>query len=222
MTTESLYDLLLRVLGQIATDIVTFLPGIFLTILVLVVTAVALKLLNKFLVRVLGLVDLDGTFKALVKTALPFSLNSLIIALIDIGVVLIAIFGLADILIPQRIEVMREIVGYGLRIVSVVAIVVLTFVMFNMFVERMRIETRMRGYVVFLLLILVTVMVIDLSALSESTKQALGNGLSTGLGIAIGVFAVWFFFHEYFDRILRVNTRSPPTALNRPAGDREQ
>jgi hypothetical protein len=26
--------------------------------------------------------------------------------------------------------------------------------------------------------------------------------MSTGLGIAIGVFAIWFFFHEYLDRLL--------------------
>ncbi len=64
----------------------------------------------------------------------------------------------------------------------------------------------MRGYVVFLLLILITIMAIDLTALSPSTRHALESGLSVGLGIAVGVFAVWFFFHDYLDKFFKVKT----------------
>ena len=72
----------------------------------------------------------------------------------------------------------------------------------NILVNRMVIETRMRGYIVLILLILLTVMVIDLTSLSPSIKDSLARGMSTGLGIAIGVFAIWFFFHEYLDKLL--------------------
>jgi hypothetical protein len=65
----------------------------------------------------------------------------------------------------------------------------------------------MRGYVIFLLLILVTMMVIDLTALSTSTKHALEQGLSIGLGIAVGLFALWFFFHEYIDKFLATSKK---------------
>jgi uncharacterized membrane protein YccC len=51
-------------------------------------------------------------------------------------------------------------------------------------------------------------MVIDLTSLSPSIKDSLARGMSTGLGIAIGVFAVWFFFHEYLDRLLNNKTEA--------------
>jgi len=61
----------------------------------------------------------------------------------------------------------------------------------------------MRGYFLFLLLLIMTVMIVDLTSLSEPAKRALEQGLSIGVGIAIGVFAVWFFFHQYLDKAIR-------------------
>ncbi|MGB6679908.1 MAG: hypothetical protein WBF08_01115, partial [Candidatus Bathyarchaeia archaeon] len=84
----------------------------------------------------------------------------------------------------------------------IVGVTIFAFIMFNILINRMVVETRMRGYIVLILLILLTVMVIDLTSLSPSIKDSLARGMSTGLGIAIGVFAIWFFFHEYLDRLL--------------------
>ena len=105
---------------------------------------------------------------------------------------------------------MREILDYGARIVSVILITIMTFVFFTALIDRMTIETRMRGYVVFIVLIITTMMLIDLTNLGDPTKTALQNGLSVGLGISIGVFAAWFFFHELFDKLL--SQRVPPRA----------
>jgi hypothetical protein len=204
-TQGSLYDLFRQVLQQIATDLVTFLPRIVLAVIVLALTFVILKLLNKVLLRALKLVGFDELFRKLAQAELPFSINSLIVALADVGLILLALFGIADLFLePQGTVLLREALGYGARVVSVIAAVIFTFVIFSVLIVRVRIESRMRGYVIFILLILITAMILDLTALSDSTKQALESGLSLGLGIAVGVFAVWFFFHDYLDKYLKI------------------
>ena len=45
-------------------------------------------------------------------------------------------------------------------------------------------------------------MLVDVTALSEQVKNALITGLSIGVGISVGVFAVWFFFHDYLDKLI--------------------
>lgn len=203
MLQVNLYDLFTEALQRIATDIIDLLPKIFLTLIVLVIAFLAIRLLNGFFGKILRVIDLDNLFERLVKVKLPFSLIGLIILLIDIGIILIALFGLADFfLVPQQMELVKEILGYISRIIGVIAITILTFVMFNILIEKVTLENKMRGYVMFILLILITMMVFDLANLSDSTKKELEGGLSLGLGIAVGVFAIWFFFHDYLDKLL--------------------
>ncbi len=45
-------------------------------------------------------------------------------------------------------------------------------------------------------------MLMDITALSDSAKNSLISGLSMGVGISLGVFAIWLFFHNYLDRML--------------------
>ncbi len=205
MIQETLYDLFVTVLQQIVTDIITLLPKIFLTIVVLVIAVLAIRLLNSFFGRMLKLVNLDGMFKTLMKIELPFSISSLIVLLIDIGIILIAIFGLANIFLePVQMEFIREVLGYAMRILSVIVVTILTFFMFNILIGKVTVETRMRSYIMFILLILITMMIFDLTNLSDLTQRELQKGLSLGLGIAIGVFAMWFFFHDYLDKSLGI------------------
>ena len=209
MIQETIYELFIKVLQQIVTDIITLLPKIFLTIVVLVIATLAIRLLNGVFGRMLKLVKLDSMFKTLVKVELPFSISNLVILLIDIGIILITIFGLANIFLePVQMEFIMEVLGYGMRILSVIAVTILTFFLFNMLIGKVTIETRMRGYIMFILLILITMMIFDLTNLSELTQMELQKGLSLGLGIAIGVFAIWFFFHDYLDKLLGLKPAS--------------
>jgi hypothetical protein len=202
MSHESLYELLLKVLEQIAADLVAILPKILIAILVFAIAALIIKLLHWSLSKLLDFVKLDETFKKVLRIELPFSLSGVLVALVDLGIILIAVFGIASLfLAPEHLDLVGEILGYGTRIVSVVVITILTFLLFNALIDRMTSETRMRGYVTFIILIITTMMAIDLTNLSSSTKSALENGLSIGLAVSIGVFAIWFFFHEYFDRL---------------------
>ncbi|MEM3521785.1 MAG: hypothetical protein QXD78_01895, partial [Candidatus Bathyarchaeia archaeon] len=195
MSQEDFFNLFVKVLQQIVEDIASLFPKIFLATITFTIMIIIIKLINKFFKAILKFTDLDEIFKKFLKFQLPFSLNRLIILLIDAGIVLIALFGIAGfILSPQQIELMKEILNYVARVASVIFVTILAFIMFNILIERMSIESRMRGYVIFILLILVTMMIVDLTAFSMATKEALVNGLSIGLGIAIGVFAIWFFF----------------------------
>lgn len=56
-------------------------------------------------------------------------------------------------------------------------------------------------------MLLVTAMLIDVTALSNEIKQALATGLSIGVGVTIGAFAIWFFFHEYLDARFKAETK---------------
>ncbi len=203
MVQEPIYDLFVDAMSEIVTDIATLLPKIILTIIVLIIAFLAIRLLNVFFKRLLELVNLDGIFKTLVKTELPFSLSNLIIILLDAGILLIAIFGLSNIFFdPSQMELIRGIFEYALRILSIIAVTILWFMMFNLLIERVSTESRLRGYILFILLIIVTMMIVDLTALSHSTKSVMEYGLSIGLGITVGVFAIWFFFHDYLDKLI--------------------
>lgn len=206
MVQQTVYDFFIDALRQIVSDIVTLLPKIILAVLVLAVAFLAIKVLNAVLGRLLKVVAFDELFKKLAQTELPFSISSLIIALMDVGILMIALLGIGNVFLePQQTAFLGEVFAYGVRVVSVIAAVVFTFVIFSVLIGRVHIESRMRGYVIFILLILITVMIVDLTALSDATKQALVEGLSIGLGIAVGIFAVWFFFHDYLDKYLRID-----------------
>jgi hypothetical protein len=200
---ESLYDFFVEALQQIVADIIVLLPNIILAIAIIGIATVAIKLINKLVSRILRLIDLDGLLKKLAKIKLPFGLSNLVILLIDLGIALIALFGIAYLFLgSQQIELLSELFLYGARFISIIIVIIFTLIVFEAIIDRVSTETKMRGYVMFLLLVLITMMIIDLTALSESTKIAIQQGLGIGFGIAIGVFAIWFFFHDYFDKLV--------------------
>lgn len=209
MAQQDLYTIFSQVLRQIADEIITLIPKVILAIIIIVITLLIIKIVNKIFGKLLSLVDLDTILKKLARVHLPFSINNLIITIIDVGIILITLFGSANFFLePNQLELMRGILEYAARIISVLGVTIFTFLIFNVLIERIKIETRMRGYIIFILLILLTIMIIDLTNLSVSTRRALEQGLSIGLGVSVGVFAIWFFFHEYLDRILSAKKAS--------------
>lgn len=203
MNQETPSDFLKEALQEIVYDIIAFLPKIILALIVLIITFLIIRFVNGLFSRILKLVDLDGMLKKIGKIELPFSLNNLIILLIDVGIVLIALFGLANYFLePQQLSIVKEAFQYSSRILSDLFIIVIIFFLFNILIGKVTIQTRMRNYVMFILLILITMMIFDLASLSPLTQQELQKGLSLGLGITIGVFAIWFFFHDYLDKLV--------------------
>jgi O-antigen/teichoic acid export membrane protein len=204
LAVENFFDLLQETFAQITAETIQLLPKIFIALIVIAITFVVIKVLNYFFKKVLKLTKLDAMFKRFAGFSLPFTIDGLVIFLADLGVALIAIYALINVFIgPQYLQLMNEGLYFGARIVSIVVISIIFLTIFNLLVSRIQFENRLRSYAMLIVLLLITAMLIDLTTLSEPVKQALTTGLSLGVGISIGVFAVWFFFHDYFDRIMK-------------------
>ena len=116
---------------------------------------------------------------------------------VNLGLALLAIYTLTSILLPEYLHTLTSIIEYVGRIVSIVFIIFFTFILLNSIVERVRMETKMKGFMLLMTLFITLILIIDVTAISEEVKASLTWGISLGLGLAIGVFATWYFFHEY-------------------------
>ncbi|MCD6236301.1 MAG: hypothetical protein J7J94_04870, partial [Thaumarchaeota archaeon] len=109
------------------------------------------------------------------------------------------------------VEVANSILIYGARVISVIFLAIILFAAFSSVIERIRVESRMKGYLFFIVMLLLTAMLIDVTALSEPVKQSLYTGLAIGIGASLAIFSIWFFFHEYLDAMLKQReTRKQP------------
>jgi hypothetical protein len=206
---QNLFELWMEILTQIASDIIRLIPKILIALIVFALTLLVIKALNFSLRKLLKLARLDRVFKQLSGYSLPFSIDNLIIFFADLGVVLIFLYTIVNLFLgPQYLHLMTEGLQYGARVVSIIAIAIILFAIFNTVISRVKVETRLRSYALFIVLLLITAMLIDITALSDPIKNALTNGLAIGVGISIGVFAIWFFFHDYLDEILKTRTAS--------------
>jgi MFS family permease len=206
---ENLLELLVEILSQIASDIMRLTPKILIALVVFALTLLVIKVLNFSLRKLLKLAKLNAILKQLSGYSLPFSMDNLIIFFADLGVFLIFLYALVNLFLgPQYLHLMTEGLQYSARIVSIIAIAIILFAIFNTVISRVKVETRLRSYALFIVLLMITAMLIDITALSDPIKNALTNGLAIGVGISIGVFAVWFFFHDYLDEMFKAKTAS--------------
>jgi len=197
------------VFNQIASEIVNLIPKILITLVIILIAMVVIKVLNFSFRKLLGMARIDEFFAKVTGISIPFSITNLLIYLADLGIILIALYSIVDICAgPRYTQMMTDILYYGARIVSVIVITLIIFASFNLVVGRLRVETRLRGYMFFIVMLLVTAMLVDITALSDPVKSALIMGISIGVGISLGVFAIWFFFHEYFDKIFEKKAES--------------
>ncbi len=197
------------IFNQIASEIVNLIPKILITLVIILIAIVVIKVLNFSFRKLLGMAKIDEFFAKVTGISIPFSITNLLIYLADLGIILIALYSIVDICAgPKYTQMMTDILYYGARIASVIVITLIIFASFNLVVRRLRVETRLRGYMFFIVMLLVTAMLVDITALSDPVKSALIMGISIGVGISLGVFAIWFFFHEYFDKIFEKKAES--------------
>ena len=189
--------------SQIASEIVDFIPKVLISLVIILIAIAVIKVINFLFRKLLGMAKIDEFFAKATGISLPFSIVNLLIYLADLGIILIAAYGIVDVCAgPTYTRLMTDVLYYGARIASVIVITLVIFASFNLVVRRLRVETRLRGYMLFIVMLLVTAMLVDITALSDPVKSALIMGISIGVGISLGVFAIWFFFHEYLDRML--------------------
>lgn len=190
-------------LQTISREISLIVPKIIIAILIVIVTYLSLKILSYVMKKLLGFADIDSLLKKYWGGELPFSFNKLIVSLVYVAVILASIYGVISVFAtPEYMQAVSSTIVYGTRIISIIVVALIFFTIFTLVIERVRIESRLRGYIFFIVTLLLTSMIIDVTTLSESVKESLYIGLSIGIGASLAVFAVWFFFHEYFERYL--------------------
>lgn len=197
------YGLIEEFLKIISSELIDLAPKVLMGVIIVVAAFLILRIIGYLMRKVLTFADVDGMMKKYAGIELPFSFNSIVIALLYIAVILAAIYGLINIFLGEAyIEFASTTILYGARVVSVIIMALLLFITFSALIERIRMESRLKGYLFFIIMLLLTAMLIDVTALSEPVKNALYSGLAVGIGVSLAVFAVWFFFHEYLDRYL--------------------
>ncbi len=182
-------------------DLVSIIPSILLALAIIAIYMGIAILLNRIIRRVFKLFRVDELIKPLIKQV-PFSLTSLVVVLVDIGLGILALYSIVLTLFPEQVHTTTLIVSYAARVASVVFLVLFVFIALEAVVERIRMEAKMRGFILLLILFLSLVPILDITALSHEVKTALAWGISIGIGLAIGVFAAWFFFHEILESMI--------------------
>ena len=89
----------------------------------------------------------------------------------DLGIALIALYGLVNLFLgSQYLQLMNDGIYYAARAVSILVIAILIFAIFNMLIGRIKVETRLRSYAMLIVLLLITAMLIDITALSDQVR----------------------------------------------------
>ena len=166
-------------------------------IVIITVFFVISLVLNKLVTKILKVVKIDELLKIMNKN-IPISISGIIQFLINIGLALIALYTIILLVLPGQINIITSTVMYISRVASVAFIIILVFILLNVVIERIRMETKMRGFMFLITYFIVIILIIDVTTLSQEVKSALSQGISLGIGLAIGVFTAWYFFGEAF------------------------
>jgi len=205
--------------SRLLMDLLGFVPKLMLAVIVILLAFLVMRFIGGALRKLLGLAKIDELIAQYLRIRLPISVNSIIMAIFYVGALIAAVYGLITIFLGEAyVETANSILIYGARLISVVLLTVALFAAFSSMIERIHVESRMKGYLFFVVMLLLTAILIDLTALSEPVKQALYTGLAIGIGASLTVFSIWFFFHEYLEKVAerpergRSRQRPPPAA----------
>ncbi len=177
-------------------ELTFFLPKILFSIGILVIYVLIALAITKIIRKTVRILKLDEIFKPFLKETI--SISDLIVFFVNLGLALLAMYTLTSILLPEYLHALTSIIEYVGRIISIVFIIFFTFILLNSIIERIKMETKMKGFMLLMTLFITLILIIDVTAISEEVKASLTWGISLGLGLAIGVFAAWYFFREYF------------------------
>ena len=177
-------------------DFVSSLPYIFITLAIIAIYVGVALILTKLVKKLLTALRIDELVKPILKETY-FSVTNLIIALMNIGIALLALYSVAVTLFPGQVSTLDAVLNYAARVVSVVFLIVFVFIAFNAIMHRIRMEAKLRGFIFLLSFFITIVLILDITSISNQVKTALAWGVSIGIGLSIGVFAAWYFFHDY-------------------------
>jgi len=176
-------------------------PAILVSILIMAAVLVVARLANGLVRKLMRSVGLDEVLERAVGRS-PISLEALVVLMLDVGFVLLGTTIIVTLFAPAYVETYHAWVGFILRVLSAIALTVTTFFWIEALVNRIRAESKIRAFAGLVAFLLIMAFVIDVTALSESVKSSLVFGIALGMGLSIGVFALWYFMREYFDKLI--------------------
>ena len=190
-----------NVLREVFLGIARAIPKILISILIIVISLIVIKYINKLITFVMEKTKFEDYVKKHLGSSIPITKLFIIIA--DIGIILVAIAGILNIVAPDLIPVYRQGLEYFSRLVSVILLSLVSVIGLNAIISLIKIEEKIRSFIVLIVFLLIFAFLVDLTALSNTVKAAIVNGISIGIGIAIGAFAIWFLFGEYIERLVK-------------------
>ena len=173
-------------------DVARVLPDILAAIAITVLFFAIGVVLVRIVRRIIRVMRIDDALKP--YTRYFISIESLASILLAIAIAVLDAHVIAAVLFPAAMGTVESISRYVARILSVVFLVIFTFIVIDAVVEKLRMERGLRGFMTLLTFLITTILIIDVTSLSSQVKQALAWGLSLGIGLSIGVFTAWYFF----------------------------
>ncbi len=191
---RSALDIVSEALRRTLSEVAYLLPKIAISIVIALIFFVIALVVTKVVKKILSIIKLEDLARPYVRYAIP--INTIILALINLGIALIAAHTVVLIVYPEAIDFVMTVSSYVGKVASVAFLIVFVFLVIDAVIERIKIERGLRGFMMLLTFLITTVLIIDVTALSSEVKAALTWGLSLGIGLSIGVFTVWYFFGD--------------------------
>ena len=192
---------ILEALQLTLKELALYLPKILFSIGIAVVYVLVALAITRITRKILKLVRIDSMFKPFFNGTI--NISDVIIGFINVGLALLAIYTLTSILLPGYLHNLTLIIEYISRIAGVIFAVFLAFILLNSMVERVRMEAKVKEFMFITILSITLILIVDAATVSEEVKASVAWGISFGLGLAIGVFAVWYYFREYLSEKLK-------------------
>jgi len=201
MGNESIITILHKAFSDTIKDLIVIAPKVFISALIIALIIVTGMILVRIVRKILTSLRVDDLIKPIVeKYQIPVSITSIVIALIDIGLAMLAIYSVTYSLFPSAIPYVNTFMSLVGRVVSVIILIFVVAISLTLVVERMKLERGLRGFMLLLTLLISLTLIIDVTNLSPELKKCLAWGLSLGIGLSIGVFTAWYFFGELLSK----------------------
>ncbi|ABL79222.1 hypothetical protein [Thermofilum pendens] len=194
---------------QVVIEIAALAPKVGLATLILFVTLLVVKLVNKSIRWLVSVARLDEYLRKSLPEGTRIPLSTLLVLVADAGILTSSAALVVRVFVPEYSQAYREALSYISRIGSVAVLSLFSFVVIDALVKSMRMERKTERFFVMMSLLVVTLLIVDLASLSNEIKLALALGIAIGIGFLVGAFAAWAFFGEYLDALVRVRTGQP-------------
>jgi len=192
--------------NSILRETVNLFPKVALVILIFAISFILIKYVDRLIKWLVKASKVEEFVGSIVPGGLRIPLSYIFSILADSGILITATALAVRMFVPEYTQVYKMALDYLARLASVIVISLIFVLGLDALVRSVKLEKKMDSFFLMISFLLILAVLIDLTALSEGTKSALDFGISIGMGLAIGAFAVWLFFGE---RLGKVGNHTP-------------